>query len=58
MPVTKDIADRWGQLLTFTLTYTEPDGTVRDYDFRERLVMASAIEGIDGIPFTLVDKQH
>lgn len=58
VPVTKEIGDRWGILLDFHLTYVTRDNQIAEYDFRERLVMATAIEGIDGIPFTLVDKRQ
>jgi len=56
VPVSKEIADRWGTLLPFTLTYLNIDNQPADYDFRERLIMATAIEGVDGLPFTLVDR--
>lgn len=58
VPVTKEIADRWGQLLAFDLKHSRPDGTLEDYDYRERLVMATAIEGVEGLPFVLVDKRQ
>ena len=57
VPITKEIADRWGQLLTFSLAF-ERGGASVDYDYRERLVMATAIEGHDGIPFTLVERRQ
>lgn len=57
-PVTKEIADRWGELLEFDLTYETADGETKLYRFHQKLVLATAIEGLDGRPFTLVDKRQ
>lgn len=58
VPVTKGIADRWGLLLNFPLTYVNAGKQEVEYDYREKLVIASAIEGLDGIPFMLVERSQ
>ncbi|MDP6344272.1 MAG: hypothetical protein QF578_06580 [Alphaproteobacteria bacterium] len=57
-PVTQEIADRWGQLLDFDLSRETADGETKLYRFQEKLVLATAIEGLDGRPFVLVDKRQ
>jgi len=57
-PITKEIADRWGELPEFDLTYETANGEIKCYPFQQKLVLATAIEGLDGRPFTLVDKRQ
>lgn len=58
VPVTQEIADRWGELLEYELSYTNAAGESKLFDSHEKLVMATAIEGIDGRPFVLVSRRH
>ncbi|HYL76640.1 MAG TPA: hypothetical protein VEU96_20670 [Bryobacteraceae bacterium] len=57
-PVTMDIADRWGKLLKLTLEYIASPGHTKPYHDPERLVLATAIEGLLGRPFVLVEKRQ
>jgi hypothetical protein len=54
VPITKAIADLWGRLLEYDLQYTTRDGRLASYTELERFVMATAIEGTDGLPYVLV----
>jgi predicted nucleic acid-binding protein len=58
IPVTKEIADRWGELLDYDLFFKTEDGRGAKYKFDEKLVFATAIVGAAGIPFILVDKHQ
>jgi hypothetical protein len=58
VPMTKEIADRWGELLELKLTYENKTGEVAEYKFPEKLVFATAMVGIDGVPFSLVEKSQ
>ncbi len=58
VPVTKEIADRWGELLDYELTYTTAAGEAKLFGSHETLVMATAIEGLEGRPFVLVSKRQ
>ena len=58
VPVTREIADRWGDLIDYDLPYTNASGETKLFDSHEKLVMATAIEGVDGRPFTLVSRRH
>jgi predicted nucleic acid-binding protein len=55
--VTKEIADQWQELLDYDLFFKTPDGRA-EYKFNEKLVFATAIAGIDRIPFILVDRHQ
>jgi hypothetical protein len=57
-PVTKEIADRWGKLLPQPLSYNDDAGAMHKYTFHEKLVLATALEGIEGRPFVLVDRRQ
>lgn len=59
-PVTKSIADLWGKLLVLTtpLTYVSGAGKAEEYHFHEKLVFATAIEGMSGRPFILVERRQ
>src|SRR5580658_4430930 len=57
-PVTKEIADQWGKLLPLDLTHGESSGIVKLYRYPEKLVFATAIVGIGGRAFTLVDRRQ
>jgi predicted nucleic acid-binding protein len=56
--VTKEIADRWRELLDYNLFFQTQGGQNREYRFNEKLVFATAIAGIDSIPFILVDRHQ
>jgi hypothetical protein len=56
--VTKEIADRWGTLLDLELNYKSRLGTIGSYRFHEKLVLATAIEGLNGRPFVLVERNQ
>ena len=58
VPVTKEIADRWGELLEFDLSYETFGGRRKEYRFDQKIVLASAIVGTGGTPFTLVEKNN
>jgi predicted nucleic acid-binding protein len=57
-PVTKEIADRWGKILPQPFTYKDGAGVTHKYTFHEKLVLATALEGIEGRPFVLVDRRQ
>jgi hypothetical protein len=57
-PVTKEIADRWGKILPHPYTYLNAAGETKKYTFHEKLVLATALEGIEGRPFVLVDRRQ
>jgi predicted nucleic acid-binding protein len=57
-PVTKEIADRWGKILPQPLTYNDDAGVTHKYTFHEKLILATALEGIEGRPFVLVDRRQ
>jgi hypothetical protein len=59
-PITKNIADLWGKLLVLDtdLTYVNSAGKTELYNFHEKLVFATAIEGISGRPFILVERHQ
>jgi hypothetical protein len=54
----KRIADRWGKLLDPKLEYLDHNGKRQVYTFHEKIVLATALEGLDGLPFTLVDRHQ
>jgi hypothetical protein len=58
VPVTKEIADRWGKILPLSYTYQTAVGETKKYTFHEKLVFATALEGIEGRPFVLVDRRQ
>jgi hypothetical protein len=58
VPVSKEIADRWGELLEYDLTYETFDGRHKEYRFHEKVVLATAIVGTGSTPFTLVEKRN
>lgn len=57
-PVTKKIADEWGKILDLSLHYVNSKGEKKLYAFHEKLVLATAIEGLNGRPFTLVERHQ
>jgi hypothetical protein len=57
-PITKDIADEWGKILPLDLTHRQSSGVEKAYTFHEKLVFATAIAGIDGRAFTLVERRQ
>lgn len=56
-PVTKEIADTWGELLPLELGFQNAKGRPDRYNFQEKLVLATAIRGINGRPFTLLERR-
>ena len=57
-PVTKEIGDTWGQLITMTLDFKNASGEDDKYNFEEKLVIATAIKGMNGYPFTLLERRN
>lgn len=58
VPVTKPIADLWFHLEEQDLRYVRKDGRTRSYSLEEKLVLATALRGIDGVPFVLVARRQ
>jgi hypothetical protein len=56
--VSKEIADRWGELLDYDLTYETFDGRHKQYGVHETVVLATAIVGTGSTPFVLVEKRN
>jgi hypothetical protein len=57
-PVTKRIADKWDEILDLSLDYVDKKNATKPYSSRERMVLATAIEGLDGRPFLLVERHQ
>jgi hypothetical protein len=57
-PVTKNIADEWGKILDLSLAYVNAKGETKLYAFHEKLVLATAIEGLNGRPFVFVERHQ
>jgi hypothetical protein len=56
--VTKTIADCWSKLLTHRLRFRKRDGSLVPYSSGEIMVLATAIVGTDGFPYTLVARRQ
>jgi hypothetical protein len=56
--ITKRIADKWDDLVDLQLNYLNRKGAAVPYSSREKLVLATAIEGLDGRPFILVERHQ
>lgn len=56
--VTKSIADRWFDLIASGVKHHLRDGRVVEYSSGEKIVLATAIVGTDGFPYTLVTRKH
>lgn len=57
-PVTKRIADKWDEIVDLPLEYVNAKGVTKPYSSLERMVLATAIEGLDGRPFLLVERHQ
>lgn len=58
VPITKGIADTWGDLMDLSLSYVNSKGVEGQFNTGERLVMATAIRGTAGRPYILVTRRH
>ena len=58
IPVSQEIADRWGELLELDLSYKTFEGQYNEYRFHEKIVLASAIAGTGSTPFMLVERRN
>jgi hypothetical protein len=56
--VTKGIADKWDEIVDLSLDYVNTKGVTKPYSSLERMVLATAIEGLDGRPFILVERHQ
>lgn len=58
VPITKGIADTWGDLMDMPLSYVNSQNVEGQFSTGERLVMATAIRGTAGRPYILVTRRQ